>query len=137
MLIEVDSGGSNDYRKWEWKVELQRLADETGLIIVVTHYPPGTSKWNPIDHRMFSLISANWAGEPLTSYEVVLKHVRTTRSEKGFRCRAWLDRKAYPPQRRIGQQERRRVRLQRRKRFPQWNYIIRPHRRPCKGSSCF
>jgi len=137
LLIEADAGGSNDYRKWEWKVELQKLADETGLILVVTHYPPGASKWNPIDHRMFSLISANWAGEPLTSYEVVLKYLRTTRSETGFRCRAWLDRKQYPAQRRIGRQEQRGVRLQRRKRFPKWNYIIRPHRRSCKGSSYF
>ena len=137
LLIEADAGGSNDYRKWEWKVELQRLADETGLVMVVTHYPPGTSKWNPIDHRMFSLISGNWAGEPLASYEVVLKHIRRTRSETGFRCRAGLDRKEYPPARRIGRKEQKRVRLQRRKSFPQWNYVIRPHRRPCKGSSYF
>lgn len=134
LLIVADAGGSNDYRKWEWKVELQSLADETGLVIVVTHYPPGTSKWNPIDHRMFSLISANWAGEPLTSYEVVLKYLRSTRSAKGFRCRAYLDRRQYPPQRRIRRQEQRGVRLDRRKRFPQWNYMIHPHRRPCKGS---
>lgn len=137
LLVEADAGGSNDCRKWEWKVELQGLADETGLVLVVTHFPPGASKWNPIDHRMFSLISANWAGEPLTSYEVVLKYLRTTQSEAGFRCRAWLDCKEYPPQRRIGKKERKRVRLQRRKTFPQWNYIIRPHRRPDKGSSYF
>lgn len=135
LLIEADAGGSNDYRKWEWKLELQRLADEAGLVIVVTHYPSGTSKWNPIDHRMFSLISGNWAGEPLRSYEVVLKYIRRTRSEKGFRCRAWLDWKKYPPGRRIGRKEQKRVRLQRRRIFPQWNYVIRPHRRPCKGSS--
>ena len=65
LLIEADGGGANGCRKWAWKVALQRLADEFGLIITVTHYPPGASKWNPIDHRMFSLISANWAGEPL------------------------------------------------------------------------
>ena len=69
--------------KWEWKVALQALADEFGLIITVTHYPPGASKWNPIDHRMFSLISGNWAGEPLISYETILKFIRSTRSS-GF-----------------------------------------------------
>ena len=88
LLIQADSGGANGCRKWAWKVALQRLADEFGLIIMVTHYPPGASKWNPIDHRMFSLISANWAGEPLVSYETVLKYIRTTRSEAGFHCRA-------------------------------------------------
>ena len=74
MLIQADAGGANDYRKWEWKVALQKLADEFDLVITVTHYPPGASKWNPIDHRMFSLISGNWAGEPLVSYEKILKH---------------------------------------------------------------
>jgi hypothetical protein len=88
LLIEADSGGSNDYRKWEWKVALQDLADETGLIITVTHYPPGASTWNPIDHRMFSQISENWAGEPLVSYRVIREMIRHTKSEKGFRCQA-------------------------------------------------
>ena len=73
LLIQADAGGANDYRKWEWKVALQKLADEFDLVITVTHYPPGASKWNPIDHRMFSLISGNWAGEPLVSYEKMLK----------------------------------------------------------------
>jgi hypothetical protein len=126
LLIEVDSGGANDHRKWEWKIALQALADEKGLIIAVTHYPPGASKWNPIDHRMFSLISANWAGEPLASYETVLKYIRTTHSEKGFHCRACLDRHEYIAQRPTAQQ-RETVRLKRRLLFPQWNYIIRPH----------
>jgi hypothetical protein len=72
-------------------VGLQELADEFGLTITVGHYPAGTSKWNPIEHRMFSLISENWAGEPLVSYEVMLKYIRATRSRTGFRCRASLD----------------------------------------------
>ena len=100
LLVEMDGGGANDPRKWLWKVALQRLADETGLILVVTHYPPGASKWNPIEHRMFSLISGNWAGEPLVSYETILKYIRTTRTETGFRCRACLDRKDYPARQR-------------------------------------
>jgi Rhodopirellula transposase DDE domain len=135
LLIEADSGGSNDPRKWEWKVALQALADETGLVITVAHFPPGASKWNPIDHRMFSLISGNWAGEPLTSYETVLKYIRGTRSSAGFRCRASLDRKRYEAQPRVLPEERGRVRLQRRKVLPQWNYAIKPHTHPGKGSS--
>ena len=127
LLIEVDSGGANDHRKWEWKIALQSLADEFGLIIAVTHYPPGASKWNPIDHRMFSLISANWAGEPLASYETMLKYIRTTHSEKGFHCRAYLDRKEYIAQRPTKEQ-RRQVRLKRRRMFPDWNYTIYPHK---------
>jgi hypothetical protein len=127
LLIEVDSGGANDHRKWEWKIALQNLADAFDLIIAVTHYPPGASKWNPIDHRMFSLISANWAGEPLASYETMLKYIRTTHSEKGFHCRACLDRKEYTAQRPTKEQ-RRQVRLKRRRVFPDWNYIIYPHK---------
>ena len=126
LLIEVDSGGANDHRKWEWKIALQDLADEFGLIIAVTHYPPGASKWNPIDHRMFSLISANWAGEPLATYETMLKYIRATRSETGFHCRACLDRKEYTAQRPTPEQ-RQRVRLKRRRVFPEWNYTIHPH----------
>ena len=83
-------GWGHDARKWQWKVALQGLADEFDLVITVTHYPPGAS-WNPIDHRRFSLISGSWAGEPLTSYEGMLKDIRTTRSSEGFHGRACLD----------------------------------------------
>jgi hypothetical protein len=129
LLIEVDSGGANDHRKWEWKIALQRLADEFGLIVAVTHYPPGASKWNPIDHRMFSRISANWAGEPLASYETMLKYIWTTHSEKGFQCRACLDSKEYTAQRPTKEQ-RQQVRLKRRQVLPRWNYVIYPHKHP-------
>lgn len=135
LLIEADAGGGNDYRKWEWKLGLQALADEFRLIITVTHYPSGASKWNPIDHRMFSLISGNWAGEPLTSYEVVLQYIRRTRSSTGFHCRACLDNHDYPTGRWVKRQEQAWVRLKRRKVFPQWNYTIRPHTHPSKGST--
>jgi hypothetical protein len=127
LLIEVDSGGANDHRKWEWKFALQRLADESGLTITVTHFPPGASKWNPIDHRMFSLISANWAGEPLRSYETILKHIRTTRSDTGFHCRACLDLRKYEPQK-IRPAQKASIRLMRRKVMPEWNYTIHPHK---------
>lgn len=127
LLIEVDSGGANDHRKWGWKVALQCFADEFQLPITVTHFPPGASKWNPIEHRMFSLISANWAGEPLHSYETILKHIRSTRSKTGFRCLAYLDRRPYAPERPVTQDEKKFVRLKRHRVLPNWNYTIVPH----------
>jgi len=130
LLLEMDGGGANDPHKWLWKVALQRLADETGLTLVVTHYPPGASKWNPIEHRMFSVISGNWAGEPLVSYETVVKYIRTTRTETGFRCRACLDRKEYPTGKRVTPEDKGRVRLKPSRVLPKWNYTIRPHRSP-------
>jgi hypothetical protein len=128
LLVAMDGGGANDPRKWLWKIALQRLADATGLILVVTHYPPGASKWNPIEHRMFSAISGNWAGEPLMSYETILKHIRTTRTEAGFRCRACLDRKEYPARQRAAPEDKARVRLKPHRVLPRWNYTIWPHR---------
>ena len=127
LLIEADAGGANDCRKWEWKVALQKLADEFGLIITVTHYPTGASKWNPIDHRMFSLISGNWAGEPLVSYEVILNLIRGTRSSQGFHCRARLDTAEYPTKFKATPATKERVRLKPRPVLPQWNYTIWPH----------
>lgn len=133
LLIEADGGGATDRRKWGWKVALQRLADEFGLIITMTHYPPGASKWNPIEHRLFSLISANWAGEPLVSYETILKHIRTTKTESGLPCRARLDKKEYPAEHRVSPADKVWVRLKRRSIRPQLNYTICPHRH---GENC-
>lgn len=127
LLIEADGGGPTDHRKWGWKVELQGLADEFGLVIAVTHYPPGASKWNPIEHRLFALISDNWAGEPLVSYEKILKYIRTTRTETGLRCRARLDTKEYPDQQRVTPRDKAHVRLTRRSIRPLLNYTIYPH----------
>jgi len=84
LLIQADSGGANACDSWLWKIELQRLADEFQLTITVTHYPAGASKWNLIEHRMFSVISSNWAGLPLISYETMLKFIRTSKTETGF-----------------------------------------------------
>jgi hypothetical protein len=128
LLIEADGGGATDHRKWAWKVALQRLADEFGLIITVTHYPAGASKWNPIEHRLFSRISANWAGEPLASYETILKHIRTTRTEAGCPCHARLDEAEYPAEQDVTPEDKARVRLKRRSTRPQLNYTIYPHR---------
>lgn len=126
LAIECDCGGGNGPRLWAWKVGLQRLADEFGLTITVGHFPPGASKWNLIEHRMFSLISANWAGEPLTSYECVLKYVRATRSSTGFRCRAVLDKKLYPKKLQITEHQKASVRFSPHRVLQKWNYTIQP-----------
>jgi hypothetical protein len=128
ILIEANGGGGNGSRNWAWKVELQRLADETGLIICVSHYPPGASKWNWIEHRMVSLISENWAGEPLVSYDTMLNFIRRTRSNTGFHCRASVDNGVYPLKRKISAEEKASVDLRRRRVLLQWNYVIWPHR---------
>jgi hypothetical protein len=132
LLIEADAGGANAATKWGWKVALQGLAEEFGLIITVTHYPSGASKWNPIDHRMFSLISANWSGEPLASYETILGYIRRTRSSGGFHCRACLDETDYPAGCEATPQARAQVRLKPRPVLPMWNYTIWPHDKPTK-----
>jgi Rhodopirellula transposase DDE domain len=125
-LIEADCGGANGNRRWAWKVGLQRLADEFDVAITVSHYPPGASKWNRIEHRMFNLISRNWAGEPLVSYETILNHIRRTTSATGFRCWAVLDETTYETKQPVTAAERATVRLRPYKVLPQWNYTILP-----------
>jgi hypothetical protein len=134
LLIEADGGGSNGSRPVAWKVELQKLADELGLIICVSHLWPGTSKWNLIEHRMFSLISENWAGEPLVSYEVMLQFIRHTKSDTGFHCRAALDQRTYATKMKVSKEQRASVNMKPRRVFPKLNYVIRPHRGPAKPS---
>lgn len=127
LAIEADCGGGNSPRTWAWRVGLQRLADEFGLTITVGHFPQGASKWNLIEHRMFNLISANWAGEPLVSYEWMLKYIRSTRSSTGFRCRAILDKTFYATKLKATEEEKASVRMTRHCVLPQWNYTIRPN----------
>jgi hypothetical protein len=129
LLIQADCGGSNGNRCWLWKVGLQAFADEFGLTLIVTHYPTGASKWNRIEHRLFCLISSNWAGIPLDSFETILKHIRTTRSTTGLRCWARLDHREYPTQIKASPEEIAHLRIQYHKTFPQWNYTIYPHRK--------
>jgi len=126
LLIQADGGGSNGYRSRVWKEGLQHLADEFGLLITVTHYPTGASKWNPIEHRMFNLISANWAGEPLDSYETLLNHIRTTTSTTGFCCQAQLDTTVYELHKQVSKQDFAGLCLRPHKHFPQQNYTIYP-----------
>ncbi len=126
LLIQADSGGANGTRCWLWKLGLQHLADEFGLTIMVTHYPTGASKWNPVEHRLFSPVSGNWAGQPLISYETVLKFIRTTRTEMGLQCRARLDTAKYATGLKVTKDEKAQISLQRQRILPKYNYTIRP-----------
>jgi len=127
LLIQADGGGANSADSWLWKAGLQTLADEFQITITVTHFPTGASKWNPIEHRMFSPISQNWAGQPLVSYETMLKFIRTTRTDTGFYCRARLDTTVYKTRRKITLEEKAQINLQPLGVFPEWNYMIPPH----------
>jgi len=127
LLICADSGGSNGSRIRAWKYHLQRFADAAGLSITVCHYPPGTSKWNKIEHRMFSFISMNWKGEPLVNYETVVNLIGGTRTKTGLRIRARLDRRQYEKGVKITDEQLDRVNLKPHKTHPQWNYTIASH----------
>ena len=96
LLITADGGGSNGYRLRLWKFELQKLADATTLAIEVCHFPPGTSKWNKVEHRLFSFISSNWRGEPLRDYETIVRLIASTTTAKGLAVSCRLDRRKYP-----------------------------------------
>ena len=124
LLLCADGGGSNSSRTRAWKYHLQRLADDLGVSITVCHYPPGTSKWNKIEHRMFSFISMNWAGEPLVSYQTVVNLIGSTTTQQGLRIKARLDAKAYATKVQISDEQMQSVRLEPHKTHPQWNYTI-------------
>lgn len=126
LLITADSGGSNGARVRLWKWELQRLADETGLTISVCHFPPGTSKWNKIEHRLFSYISQNWRGKPLTSHEVIINLIAATTSKTGLEVKSALDRNAYPDGIKISDQQMDELRLKRDNFHGDWNYSLLP-----------
>ena len=127
LLITADAGGSNGYRLRQWKMELQRLADGTGLSIVVSHFPPGTSKWNRVEHRLFSFISSNWRGEPLRDYETIVRLITKTTTAKGLKVTCRLDRRRYPVGRKVSDKEIATVNLAPDSFHGEWNYIIRPH----------
>ena len=126
VLITADSGGSNGNRNRLWKHELQRLADETGLIIEVCHYPPGTSKWNKIEHRLFCHITRNWRGVPLESHQVVVNLVGATRTIEGLEVHCRLDEAAYENGRKVTDDEMAELNLKRHAFHGDWNYEIRP-----------
>ena len=127
LLILADCGGSNSARAHGWKYHLQRkFCNPFGLRVTLCHYPPGASKWNPIEHRLFSEISNNWAGKPLTSYETVLKYIRRTRTSGGLKVKACLLRKKYIKGEQVPKDEMAKVKLTRHKTLPQWNYTLTP-----------
>ncbi len=128
LLITADGGGSNGSRVRLWKLELQRLADETGLAIAVSHFPPGTSKWNKIEHRLFSFISKNWRGKPLTSLKVIVNLIGGTTTKKGLKVHAEIDGQSYPAGIQVPDSEMAEIKLQREAFHGKWNYEILPRR---------
>jgi transposase len=129
LLVTADGGGSNGYRVRLWKLELQKLADETGLEIAVCHFPPGTSKWNKIEHRLFSAISQNWRGKPLVSHEVVVNLIAATTTSTGLKVQSALDRNPYPPGRSVSDAEMDALYLRAHAFHGEWNYSLLPRQR--------
>ena len=128
LLINADAGGSNGYRIRLWKVELQHFADDSGLCITVCHFPPGTSKWNKIEHRLFAYITMNWRGRPLVSHEVVVNLIGATTTREGLKVRANLDQESYPTKVKVSDEELSQVNLTRHDFHGEWNYTIAPHK---------
>jgi hypothetical protein len=127
LLVLADSGGSNSYRSRVWKYQLQKqLCDKHGLSVHICHYPPGSSKWNPIEHRLFSEISKNWAGRPLDSFETVLKYLRTTKTSTGLSVKAHYIRKKYETGERISDTKMEEIRIEKHEVLSQWSYNLRP-----------
>jgi len=126
LLVTADSGGSNSARSRVWKAELQRLADATGLALSVCHFLPGTSKWNKVEHRLFSHISMNWRGRPLEDYETVVNLIGSTTTSKAVKVKARLDRRRYPTGVSISQEAMRQLRLVRSNFHGDWNYVLKP-----------
>jgi hypothetical protein len=127
LLVLADCGGSNGYRTRLWKYQLQcAFCDRFGIHVQVSHYPPGASKWNPIEHRMFSFVSKNWAAQPLRDYDTVLNFIRSTRTKAGLRICARLNRKNYPKGTKISDQQMQQINIRHHTTRPKWNYSISP-----------
>jgi Rhodopirellula transposase DDE domain len=127
LMITADSGGSNGARVRLWKYELQRFADETGLTIQVSHFPPGTSKWNKIEHRLFSFITQNWRGKPLRTRATIVNLIAKTSTRAGLKVRCVLDRRHYPKDVKVTDSQMQQVRLVPHDFHGEWNYTIKPH----------
>ena len=128
LLVTADSGGSNGSRPHRWKVELQRFADESGLKLSICHFPPGTSKWNKIEHRLFSFISMNWRAKPLVSYRVIVDLIGATTTDTGLTVHCELDTGRYPKGIAVTDQEMADINICRADFHGEWNYIIKPRR---------
>ena len=128
LMITADGGGSNGYRVRLWKVELQQLADELKLPITVCHLPPGTSKWNKIEHRLFSFTTINWRGKPLRSYRTIVQLIAATTTDAGLKVRAELDENKYPKGVKVSDLQMAAVKLTRHTFHGDWNYTVSPQR---------
>ena len=130
LMITADGGGSNGSRVRLWKVELQKLADELGVVVAVCHYPPGTSKWNKIEHRMFCHITQNWRGKPLTDHMTVVELIGATTTTTGLTIRCELDENIYEKGVKISDEEMQNLNITRNEFHPEWNYTISPRSLP-------
>jgi len=126
ILLFADCGSSNGYKNRLWKYSLQQFADKSGLTVHVCHYPPGTSKWNAIEHAMFCYITFNWRAKPLTAYEVVLEFIRHTTTKTGLKITAMLDENTYEKGREINDEQMEQLTIQKDDFHPEWNYSIKP-----------
>jgi transposase len=126
LFLCADAGGSNSYRSRVWKVELQRFADQSGLTIHVSHFPPGTSKWNKVEHRLFSFITMNWRGRPLRTYETVVNLIGNTTNSEGLVVHAKLDKRCYPTGKRVTQLQMRELNIEYHRFHGDWNYTLKP-----------
>jgi len=126
LLITADGGGSNGHRCRLWKVSLQELADDLGLTLIICHFPPGTSKWNKIEHRLFSFITSNWRGRPLVSHQTIVNLIASTTTRKGLIVKAALDTNQYETKIKVTAEQLERLRLQRHKFHGDWNYTLSP-----------
>jgi len=129
LLITADGGGSNSHRSRLWKVSLQALADELELKLHVCHFPPGTSKWNKIEHRLFSFITKNWRGKPLVSHQAIVNLIARTTTRTGLTVKAAIDRNQYETKIKVSEEELARVKLKRHEFHGDWNYTISPRRK--------
>ena len=134
LLITADSGGSNSPRTRLWRWALQQLANETGLIIELCHYPPGTSKWNKIEHRLFCHITRNWQGVPLETLEIVVSLIGSTNTKDGLEVHAWLDESSYEKSKKISDEQLEEVIIKRHSFHGEWNYTIIPAQSQQSGS---
>ena len=126
LLVLADGGGSNGHRSRLFKSALQQFVNHSGLAVTVCHYPTGASKWNPVEHRLFSQISLNWAGQPLRSLDTMLNYIRGTTTATGLRVRAWLNPKTYPTKIKVSDARMKSLNLQRLPTCPAWSYTIQP-----------
>jgi hypothetical protein len=126
IFVTADAGGSNGYRSRVWKRELQRFADKHGIAVRVSHFPPGTSKWNKVEHRLFSFISMNWRGRPLRSYETIINLIGNTTNRGGLVVRARIDRRRYATGKKVSDKELRELKIETDAFHGDWNYVIRP-----------